>query len=161
MRTWTTADGVRHWEDDGYQAALIPMAAHGKARPRVTVHGTYMPRQYTDARATLRQCFGSVNVRLPAALKLTVVRRVPASWSKVKRRAAEWRPCPVKPDCDNIEGWVMDALFEEDSAVVWTECIKVWGPRDLVKVELWEVNAAEAAVSPHELGFEQSDGGQQ
>ena len=154
MKTWTTADGVRHWEDDGYQAALVPMAAHGKARPRVTVNGAYMPKAYTVARQMLRVSFGTVNVRMPAAVKMTAVRKMPASWSKARRRAAEWTPCPVKPDADNLAGWGLDALFEEDAAVVWVECIKVWGPRDLVKVEIWEVCADEAAVSPQELGLE-------
>ena len=154
MKTWTTADGVKHWEDDGYQAALVPMAAHGKARPRVTVKGTYMPREYQQARAVLRQAFGTVNVRLPLAMKVTVARRVAASWSAKKRAAALWTPCPVKPDADNVAAWAMDSLLEEDSAVVWVECIKVWGPRDLVKVEIWEVCADEAAISPRELGLE-------
>jgi Holliday junction resolvase RusA-like endonuclease len=154
MRTWTTADGVRHWADEGYQAALIPMAAHGKARPRVTVKGTYMPQSYTEARESLMQFFGSVTLRLPVSVKVTVARRTPSSWPKARRAAAVWTPCPVKPDADNIAGWVLDSLFAEDSAVVWVECLKVWGPRDLLKVEVWEVCADEAAVGPHEMAFE-------
>jgi Holliday junction resolvase RusA-like endonuclease len=154
MRTWTTADGVRHWADTTYQAALVPMAGHGKARPRVTVKGTYMPSEYLRARDVLRQSFGSVTLRLPVAIKVTTTRRIPASWSKARRAAALWTPCLTKPDADNLLGWVMDALLEEDSAVAWVECIKVWGPRDLVKVELWEICADEAAISPHEMAFE-------
>ena len=154
MRTWTTADGVRHWADEGYQAALVPMAAHGKARPRVTVRGTYMPADYQTARQVLRVSFGSVTVRMPAALKVITVRKMPASWSKARRQAAVWTPCPARPDADNAAAWVMDSLLDEDAAVVWVTCLKVWGPCDLVKVELWEVDAAEAAVSPHELGLE-------
>lgn len=154
MRSWTTADGVRHWEDTGYQAALVPMAAHGKARARVTVHGVYMPAAYSAARAVLRQAFGTVTVRLPLAMKVTVARRIAASTSARKRAAMMWTPCPTKPDADNVLGWAMDALLAEDAAVTWVECIKVWGPRDLLKVELWEVCADEAAIGPHELAFE-------
>ena len=154
MRSWTTADGVRHWADTGYQAALVPMAGHGKARPRVTVKGTYMPAEYSRARDVLRQAFGSVTLRLPVAMKVTVARRIPPSWSKRKQVAALWTVCLTKPDSDNLLGWVMDALLEEDAAVPVVECIKVWGPRDLVKVEIWEVCADEAAISPHEMAFE-------
>lgn len=137
MKTWTTADGVRHWADTGYQAALIPMAARGKARPRVTENGTYMPAEYQRARQVLRVLFGPVTVRMPIAVKMTAVRQMPASWSARKRQAM---------------AWAMDSLLEDDAGVVWIECIKVWGPCDWIKLELMEVNAAEAAVAPEELG---------
>lgn len=154
MRSWTTADGVRHWADTGYQAALVPMAGHGKARPRVTVKGVYMPADYERARDVLRQAFGSVTLRLPVSVKVTTARRIPASWPKRKQAAAPWTPCTTKPDADNLAGWVLDSLFDEDSAVVWVECIKVWGPRDLVKVEIREVCADEPAIGPQEMAFE-------
>jgi Holliday junction resolvase RusA-like endonuclease len=39
--------------------------------------------------------------------------------------AGAW--CVSKPDADNIAGAVMDALFEDDAAVVEVACRKVWG----------------------------------
>lgn len=150
MKTWT-ANGVRYTTGDGYQAAVLPMKATGKARPRVTVRGTYMPKTYERARAALRSMFGTVTVKMPCAMKVTVVRKIAASESKAARAAKMWRFCPVKPDNDNVEGWVMDALFDDDAAVVWTECVKVWGPRDIVRIELWEVNEDERAVDGDEL----------
>ena len=138
---------VQRTSANGYQSALIAMKAHGKARPRVTSRGTFMPRAYEQARSELRAMFGSVSVTMPCAMKVTVGRGMPASWSKKKRGLAVWTYCPVKPDIDNIAGWIMDALFEDDAAVVWTECVKVWSPRDLLHIELWEVNATESAVA--------------
>lgn len=149
-RVWT-ANGVRYTTGDGYQAAVLPMKATGKARPRVTVKGTFYPASYVRARQALRVMFGTVSVRLPVAMKVTVVRKIAASESKAGRAAKMWRFCDAKPDCDNCEGWVMDALFEEDAAVVWTECVKVWGPRDLLQVELWEVNTDKQAIDGESL----------
>lgn len=150
--TTRVANGVRYATGDGYQAAVLPMKAHGKARPRVTVKGTFMPADYVRARDTLRVLFGTVQVRLPVALRVTAVRKLPAATPKGKAAALLWTWCATRPDCDNIEGWVMDALFpEDDSAVVWTECRKVWGPRDMVRIELWEVDTDERILSDDEL----------
>ena len=147
------ANGCRYALDDGYQSAILPIKAHGKARPRVTVRGTYMPKAYTEARQALRMLFGTVSIHMPCAMKLTVGRRMPASWSKKQHAAAVWTFCPVKPDADNIEGWVMDALFDDDAAVVWTECLKVWSPRDVLRIELWEVNKDERAIDAESMAI--------
>jgi Holliday junction resolvase RusA-like endonuclease len=48
-----------------------------------------------------------------------------------------------KPDADNIAGAVMDALFENDAAVVEVACRKVWGPSPELRIE---VRTAEAAA---------------
>lgn len=149
-RVWTV-NGCRYESGDGYQAATLPMKATGKARPRVTVNGTYMPRRYNEARDALRSMFGTVTVGMPCAMKVTVVHKIAASASKKTRAALMWTFCPVKPDNDNVEGWVMDSLFDDDAAVVWTECVKVWGPRDAVRIELWEVNTDERAIDGAQL----------
>jgi len=44
----------------------------------------------------------------------------------------------TRPDVDNIVAGVMDALFEEDSAVVSVSGMKVWGVAFGLKVEVWE-----------------------
>ena len=52
-----------------------------------------------------------------------------------------------KPDNDNIEKAVMDALIESDESVYHNDTAKYWGPEDLVQVELCEVEYAEADLS--------------
>ena len=49
--------------------------------------------------------------------------------------AGAW--CVSKPDADNIVGAVMDALFEDDAAVVEVACRKVWGPSPELRIEIW------------------------
>ena len=124
------------------QFAVIPLEPFGKARPRVTRGNTYMPREYVAARDNLRLLFGAVTVAPPWSLHVTAVRAMPASWSKRRRveMAGTW--CASKPDADNIAGAVMDALFQDDAAVVEVACRKVWGPSPELRIE---VRTAEAA----------------
>lgn len=131
-------DEVARVVTDNYQMALVPMEPFGKARPRVTVNGTYMPREYQAARRALRAAFGAVTVRPPWIVRVTAVRQMPASWSKRKRAELDGRWCVTKPDVDNIVAGVLDALFEEDSAVVSVSGMKVWGVAFGLKVEVWE-----------------------
>ncbi len=125
------------------QAAVIPIEPFGKARPRVTKGNTYMPHSYTLARDALRLMFGAVTVAPPWALQVTAVRAMPASWSKRKQAAMAGAWCMTKPDADNIVGAVMDALFEDDAAVVEVACRKVWGPSPELRIE---VRTAEAVA---------------
>lgn len=152
-RVWT-ANGCRYEAADGYQSVTLPMKSTGKARPIVTVKGTYMPADYKSARAALRSMFGTVLVKMPCSLKVTTARKVAASASRKTRAALLWTYCTVKPDGDNVLGWVMDALFKEDAAVARVECVKVWGPRDVLRVELWALDPTERAVNPAELALE-------
>ena len=119
------------------QTAVIPLEPFGKARPRVTRGHTYMPDSYTKARAALRSLFGAVTVPPPWALKVTAVRAMPGSWSKRRRAEMAGAWCTVKPDADNIAGAVMDALFEDDAAVVEVACRKVWGATPELRIEIW------------------------
>jgi len=122
------------------QTAVIPIEPYGKARPRVTAGHTYMPDRYTRARAQLRQMFGAavgaITVPPPWALDVTAVRAMPASWSKRKRLEMAGAWCCSKPDADNIAGAVMDALFEDDAAVVVVTCRKLWGATAELRIEI-------------------------
>ena len=150
------ANGCRYFSRDGYQAAVIPMEPFGKARARVTVHGAYMPKRYSEARATLRMMFGTVTVRPPWCVRVTAVRRMPKSWSIRQRAEMNGAWCETKPDIDNVIGAALDSLFDEDAAVVSVSGVKVWGESHAFKVEVWTAgkSVGEAAVSPQELGLE-------
>ncbi len=123
--------------DDGYQMALVPIEPFAKARPRVTANGTYMPKSYQAARKALKAAFGAVTVRPPWIVRVTAVRQMPASWSKKQRAQADGTWCLTKPDIDNIVAGVLDALFEEDSAVVSVAGTKLWGAAHGLKIEVW------------------------
>lgn len=121
----------------------IPMPAFGKARPRVTENGTYMPPEYKKQIKKLRQAFGSVPAGL-VHVSVTAVRQVPASWSKAKQAAAIGKYAKPKPDVDNIVGSVMDALFEDDDRVISVFCEKVWGAEHALIIEVAPANQEES-----------------
>ena len=127
-----------------FQFAAVPLEPFGKARPRVTAGHTYMPSSYTKARDDLRRLFGPVIVPPPWSVQITAVRKMPVSWSKRQRAAMDGRYCLTKPDADNIAGAVMDALFEDDAAVVEVSCLKRWGAAGELRILVKTLEEASA-----------------
>lgn len=116
------------------QVKVIPIKAMGKARPRVTRHGTFMPKEYEEWKADFRRMFGSVDAAGLVRLEIAVWRKLP---KRTKHRESDW--CMAGPDADNIAGAIMDALFENDSCVVSVCCVKMWGAEDLIEVLISEL----------------------
>lgn len=67
-------------------------------------------------------------VRIPeAGAHIIFVLPMPRSWSERKKKAMDGQPHQVRPDRDNLEKALLDALYAED-AVVWdARTTKVWG----------------------------------
>lgn len=75
------------------------------------------------------------------AADITVLRHIPDSYAKSKRREMANAPCMVKPDCDNIAKAVLDALngvaYHDDAQVTRVSIEKRWTEfRDSVIVVL-------------------------
>jgi Holliday junction resolvase RusA-like endonuclease len=124
----------------------IPGKPQGKARPRVTVHGTYTPKPTKDyenlVRAEyLRQTNGA---KFPAgaALGMYIMAYypIPKGTSRAKRRAME--ECVIypiaRPDIDNIFKAVADALngvaYHDDAQIVNCEVNKIYAKEPCVRV---------------------------
>ncbi|MDE2101603.1 MAG: RusA family crossover junction endodeoxyribonuclease [Patescibacteria group bacterium] len=118
----------------------IPGELRGKQRPRVTRKGhTYTPQETLNAEAWVKACAIDAGVIKPLdgplVLSLSVVRLVPASWSKKKRAAALNGDVRAtgKPDLDNIVKLVGDALngicWQDDSQIVSLHVDRVFGER--------------------------------
>jgi Holliday junction resolvase RusA-like endonuclease len=117
------------------QTKTIPMKAFGKARPRVTRNGTFMPPDYERQRTQLKMLFGPVEVEGLVRLSVTAVRKLPKKTDK-----APGDHCTHGPDVDNIAGAVMDSLFpEDDSVVISVYCEKIWGLEDSMIIRLYGV----------------------
>ena len=121
----------------------VEMPPFSKARPRVTRHGTYMPKAYEEKRATLRALYfaagGELDPTEPIYLNLVFIFRMPKSWSKKKKHEMDWAYCQKTPDIDNLVGAVMDALIEKDQVVVTLRANKYWGPEDRILIEIKHV----------------------
>lgn len=124
----------------------------GKARPRVTIHGTYTPKktkQYEQAvQADFKaQCRGMYFDNKPLQVEITANFPIPKRTPKNQRidmLAGHIRPTK-KPDCDNISKIILDALngiaYHDDSQVVaiWVEKWYVPGGDECVIVTIKEV----------------------
>lgn len=125
------------------QSALIYAAPYGKARPRVVTRNgathTHMPDAYISARDVITRLFGPVTVAPPWIVTITAYRQMPKSWPQKKRMAMDAQYCVTKPDADNIAGTVLDALFDDDSAVVAVSCEKRWAERAALDITIEHV----------------------
>ena len=117
------------------------MRPFGKARPRVTSNGTFMPASYTKAKDNLKMMYGAVDEFEYIRLDVIAVRKIPKNGRSGGVKVAPGDYCTVKPDLDNIIGAVMDALFpESDSQVVELGiCRKIWGDDDAICIRVIEV----------------------
>ena len=118
---------------------MIDLPPKGKARPRVTSNGTFMPHEYQKWRTKVKRIWG--NRGLPSgniAVRVIAVRAIPGSGKNSKRVSGE--PCDTTPDADNVVAAIMDALMDDDSRVVYADCKKVWGSRSYMLVSITKYN---------------------
>lgn len=101
----------------------------GKQRPRVTLHGTYTPKETREYEKLIQleymtQCQGAMFPDVPLMIVIYAYFPIPKSTSKKKREQmqnGEIRPT-VKSDWDNIAKAVCDALnkqaWHDDAQIV-------------------------------------------
>lgn len=124
----------------------VPGKPMGKERPRVTTRGTYTPQKTKDYEEAVRKAFYEAlldrtdgyshdanKVRL-AEVYITAYFGVPRSWSLGKKRDSFHQPAPRKPDADNIEKVICDALngaaYKDDACVTELDVSKRYCGRD-------------------------------
>ena len=126
----------------------IHAAPVGKARPRVTSHGTYTPKKTRDYEKLVqleyhKQC-GEYFGEKALIVDITANFQIPKSKPKTIRQemlAGRIRPTS-KPDCDNIAKAVLDALngiaYHDDSQVVCLAVGKWYSDAPCVHVSIKE-----------------------
>ena len=60
--------------------------------------------------------------------------KMPKSWSKKKKDEMRHTPHLQRPDIDNLQKGVYDALLQEDSGIWYVEVMKVWGDESEIKI---------------------------
>ena len=69
-----------------------------------------------------------LGIKIPeSGYHITFVLPMPQSWSKKKREEMTGKPHQQKPDKDNLEKALLDAVFDEDCRVWDGRVTKVWG----------------------------------
>lgn len=130
---------------------IIPAAAIGKARPRVTRYGTYTPKKTRDYEALVRHCFrigGNppyTDAAQPLRAEIVACFAAPKSYSKKKRAELPGKPYPHKPDADNLAKCLLDALnglaYPDDAQITALEVGKFYSDRDFVLVKIYPEEA--------------------
>ncbi len=105
----------------------LPVRAKPKARPRVTVNGTFMPADYTqykrliDSELRIRGLIPRKQEEGP--LSLEVIFGSEGMWFQLRPVSGHVRAMHVEADVDNLVGGLMDALqdatvFKDDKQVI-------------------------------------------
>ncbi|MEL0577036.1 RusA family crossover junction endodeoxyribonuclease [Pectobacterium punjabense] len=66
---------------------------------------------------------------------VTFVLPMPPSWSKKKRSEMNGKPHQQKPDKDNLEKALLDAIFDDDSRIWDGRVSKIWGEFGKIIIE--------------------------
>jgi len=115
----------------------IPGKPIGKARPKFSRQGnfvkTYTPEKTVNYENWVKMCWmNSGQEKMQGNIIAVIVARfmIPQSFSKKKRNELNEKPCPKKPDCDNIAKSILDALngiaYDDDAQIVDLSVSKVY-----------------------------------
>ena len=97
----------------------IPIPPMGK--PRMTQRDKWAKRKcvtkYHSFRDEFRFCLGHYTIDNPSHISWTAYFPIPNSWSAGRRRQMLGEPHRQKPDRDNVDKAILDALLSDDSIV--------------------------------------------
>ena len=98
------------------------------SKPRMTQRDKWKKRPCVQRYFAFRDEVKLNKVRVPSnSGHIIFVMPMPQSWSKKKRKAMYGQPHQQRPDKDNLEKALLDAVYDED-AVVWDgRTSKIWG----------------------------------
>ena len=104
-------------------------------KPRMTRSDKWKKRRCVSAYWGFKDRVKDLKITLPVPYKVTFFIPMPQTWSQKKRSQMNGQPHLSRPDRDNLEKALLDALFTDDSHMWsgWTE--KRWRDRAGIKVE--------------------------
>ncbi|HDL1113754.1 TPA: RusA family crossover junction endodeoxyribonuclease [Mannheimia haemolytica] len=111
-----------------------PITAMGK--PRMTRADKWKKRDCVLRYRAFKDEVRLYNVSLPeSGYHLIFVMPMPQSWSKKKKAEMNGKPHQQKPDKDNLEKALLDALFEDDCRIWDGRVTKIWGEMGKIVVK--------------------------
>jgi Holliday junction resolvase RusA-like endonuclease len=123
---------------------VVPGEPAGKARPRVTRHGTYTPdpkgfvTRVSEYGTEARTKAGQGLFEGPVGLQVIIYRAMPKSWSRKKQAAMVGEYSPTTPDTVNIVAAVADGLnkiiYEDDRQIAHIAAYKYWAREHRTKI---------------------------
>lgn len=117
-------------------------------KPRMTQRDKWAKRECVLAYRSWADAIRSAAGKLPPASHVTRLDWIavfvpPRSWSATRRAMMIGRQHRSRPDRDNIDKAVLDALFACDSAIAFGTISKVWGEQDRIEIAIaYDLEAA-------------------
>lgn len=102
-------------------------------KPRMTQRDRWHKRTETSAYWAYKAQVRLLGLTLPeSGYHITFVIPMPKSWSKKKRQQYDGQPHQSKPDKDNLEKALLDAIFDDDCRIWDGRVTKLWGEKGLI-----------------------------
>ena len=123
---------------------VIPGKPQGKARPRLSRHGTYTPNKTKEYEELVKYSYlqNDNRIRIDGSLSVTIYAyfELPKDTSKKKRAEMLNKPYTHKPDADNIAKIILDGLngvaYKDDSQISSLKVHKYYSDKSFVEVEV-------------------------
>lgn len=122
----------------GSQKLVIPIKPMGK--PRMTRRDKWAKRPavvaYREYADNIRSACAGKIPKDAFSVSWTAYLPMPDSWSQKKKVSMAGKPHRSKPDRDNIDKGILDALFENDSGISFGVLKKFWDDGGGSRIEL-------------------------
>ena len=109
-------------------------------KPRMTRRDHWMKRPcvvaYWKYKLLLQGAFAGQDLSNVHTVSWTAYFSMPESWSKKKKDAMRGTSHYSKPDRDNVDKGILDALFENDSGIAHGEMHKYWDDGHGARLEI-------------------------
>jgi len=110
---------------------LVPVA-----KPRMTQRDRWYKRPATKKYWDFKERVQGFRIDVPeSGSHILFILPMPASWSKKKKAAMYGTPHQQKPDKDNLEKALLDAIFDDDAHVWDSRVSKLWGYTGMIVIE--------------------------
>lgn len=97
-------------------------------KPRMTRSDKWNQRDCVMRYRAFKDAVRAAGIKIPEdGYHIVFVIPMPASWSIKRRADMVGKPHQTKPDKDNLEKALLDAVFEEDSHIWDGRVSKIWG----------------------------------
>lgn len=110
------------------------------AKPRMTRSDKWKKRPATDKYWKFKDQVREHGIEIPeSGAHIVFVLPMPKSWSKTKRGHWDRMPHQQRPDKDNLEKALLDAVFDEDCRIWDSRVTKIWGVEgEIIIGEYWK-----------------------
>jgi Holliday junction resolvase RusA-like endonuclease len=105
------------------------------SKPRMTRSDKWKKRTCVEKYRSFKDEVRLKQVTLPeSGYHVIFVLPMPKSWSKKKKSEMYMQPHRQRPDKDNLEKALLDALFQEDSHIWDGRVTKIWGETGAIMI---------------------------